>query len=366
MPRSAAMPGPGGWPANRLENAMKALVYRGLGCKAVEDRPKPQLQAPGDAIVKIAKTTICGTDLHILKGDVPTCAPGRILGHEGVGTVDSVGAGVTAFKPGDRVLISCISACGKCEYCRRGMYSHCTTGGWILGNEIDGTQAEYVRTPHADTSLYPIPEGTDEEALVMLSDILPTGFECGVLNGKVAPGSTVAIVGSGPIGLAALLTAQFYAPAEIVMIDLDDNRLEVARRFGATHTVNSGDGKAVEKVKALTGGRGVDAAIEAVGVPATFLLCEELVAPGGTIANVGVHGTKVDLHLETLWSRNIAITTRLVDTVTTPMLLKTVQSRKIDPKLLITHRFRLSQIMEAYDTFARAAETGALKVIIEA
>jgi alcohol dehydrogenase len=345
---------------------MKALVYRGPGNKAVEDRPKPELQAPGDAIVQITKTTICGTDLHILKGDVATCAPGRILGHEGVGVIDSVGAGVTAFRPGDHVLISCISACGKCEYCRRGMYSHCTTGGWILGNEIDGTQAEYVRIPHADTSLYSIPQGADEEALVMLSDILPTGFECGVLNGKVAPGSTVAIVGAGPIGLAALLTAQFYSPAEIIMIDLDDNRLEVARRFGATQTVNNGDGTAVEKVRALTGGRGVDTAMEAVGVPSTFVLCQDLVAPGGIIANIGVHGSKVDLHLESLWSRNIAITTRLVDTVTTPMLLKTVQSKKLEPKLLITHRFRLDQILDAYDTFARAASTRALKVIIEA
>jgi len=345
---------------------VKALVYRGPGRKALEDRPKPQIQAPGDAIVKMVKTTICGTDLHILKGDVPTCAPGRILGHEGVGTIDSVGPGVTAFKPGDRVLISCISSCGKCDYCRRGMYSHCAAGGWILGNEIDGTQAEYVRTPHADTSLYPIPAGSDEEALVMLSDILPTGFECGVLNGKVAPGSTVAIVGSGPIGLAALLTSQFYAPAEIIMIDLDDNRLEVARRFGASRTINSSDGKAADKVKALTQGRGVDTAIEAVGVPATFLLCQDLVAPGGIIANIGVHGSKVDLHLERLWSQNIAITTRLVDTVTTPMLLKTVQSKKIDPARLITHRFTLDQVLEAYDTFARAAETRALKVIISA
>ena len=345
---------------------MKALVYCGPGNKAVEDRPKPELQAPGDAIVKITKTTICGTDLHILKGDVATCAPGRILGHEGVGVIDSVGSGVTAFRPGDRVLISCISACGKCDYCRRGMYSHCTTGGWILGNEIDGTQAEFARIPHADTSLYPIPQGADEEALVMLSDILPTGFECGVLNGKVAPGSAVSIVGAGPVGLAALLTAQFYSPAEIIMIDLDDNRLEVARHFGATQTVNSGDGKAIEKVKAMTGGRGVDAAIEAVGVPATFGLCQDLVAPGGIIANIGVHGSKVDLHLENLWSRNIAITTRLVDTVTTTMLLKTVQSKRLDPKLLITHRFKLGQILEAYDTFARAATTRALKVIIEA
>jgi alcohol dehydrogenase len=345
---------------------MKAFVYKGPGKKALEDRPVPDVKAPTDATVKIIKTTICGTDLHILKGDVPTCTPGRILGHEGVGIVEKTGPGVTAFHQGDHVLISCISACGKCEYCRRGMYSHCTTGGWILGNTIDGTQAEYVRIPHADTSLYPIPPGADEEALVMLSDILPTGFECGVLNGRVEPGATVAIVGAGPIGLAALLTALFYSPAEIIMIDLDDNRLEVARRFGATQTVNSKDGKAAEKVKALTAGRGADTAIEAVGLPATFLLCEDLVAPGGIIANVGVHGTKVDLHLERLWSENIAITTRLVDTVTTPMLLKTVQSKKIDPKLLITHRFKLDKILDAYETFGHAASTGALKVIIEA
>lgn len=344
---------------------MKALVYGGPGKKALEERAKPRVQAATDAVVKLLKTTICGTDLHILKGDVPTCAPGRVLGHEGVGVVEEVGAGVTAFHRGDHVLISCISSCGKCEYCRRGMYSHCVNGGWILGNEIDGTQAEYVRTPHADTSLYPIPDGSDEDALVMLSDILPTGFECGVLNGKVAPGATVAIVGSGPIGLAALLTAQFYSPAEIIMVDLDDNRLEVARRFGATKTVNSSDGKAAQAIMEMTHGRGVDTAIEAVGVPPTFELCQEIIGPGGTIANIGVHGTKVDLHLERLWSQNIAITTRLVDTVTTPMLLKTVQSKKIDPTQLITHRFKFDQIMDAYDTFARASHTRALKVLVE-
>jgi alcohol dehydrogenase len=280
--------------------------------------------------------------------------------------VDSVGAGVTSFPTGDRVLISCISACGKCDYCRKGMYSHCTTGGWILGNEIDGTQAEYVRIPHADTSLYRIPEGAEEDALVMLSDILPTGFECGVLNGKVQPGDVVGIVGAGPIGLAALLTAQFYSPAEIIMIDLDDSRLEVAKRFGATATVNSKDGKAAEKVMKMTSGRGVDAAIEAVGIPETFVLCEDIVASGGTIANIGVHGVKADLHLERLWSHNITITTRLVDTVTTPMLLKTVRSGKIDPKRLITHHFKLDKILDAYDTFGRAANTRALKVLIEA
>jgi len=345
---------------------MKALVYQGPGKKAVEERPVPEIATPTDAIVKIAKTTICGTDLHILKGDVTTCAPGRILGHEGVGVVERIGAGVTGFNPGDRVLISCISACGRCEYCRRGMYSHCTSGGWILGNQVDGTQAEYVRTPHADTSLYKLPDGVDDEALVMLSDILPTGFECGVLNGKVQPGNSLAIVGAGPIGLAALLTAQFYSPGEIIMIDLDDNRLEVAKRFGATATINAGNGNAAEAVMKKTAGRGVDTAIEAVGIPASFLTCEAIVAPGGTIANVGVHGVKVDLHLERLWSQNITITTRLVDTVTMPMLLKTVQSRKINPQLLITHRFKLDHIRDAYDTFSNAASSQALKVIIEA
>src|SRR5580698_8557366 len=245
-------------PATRARDTtaatMKAFVYRGPGKKALEDRPRPEIQASGDAIVKIVKTTICGTDLHILKGDVATCEPPRILGHEGVGIVDEVGPAVTAFKAGDRVLISCVSACGKCVYCRKQMYSHCTTGGWILGNSIDGTQAELVRIPHADTSLYPIPDGADEEALVMLSDILPTGFECGVLNGKVQPGGSVAIVGVGPVGLAALLTAQLYSPAEIIVIDLDDNRLEAAMRFGATARVNSTDGKALEAIMKITGG----------------------------------------------------------------------------------------------------------------
>lgn len=345
---------------------MKALVYQGPGKKALESRPMPQIKTPTDAIVKILKTTICGTDLHILKGDVPTCQPGRILGHEGVGVVDSVGSGVTSVKPGDHVLISCITSCGKCEYCRRGMYSHCADGGWILGNKIDGTQAEYVRTPHADTSLYKIPAGVNEESVVMLSDIFPTGFECGVINGKIKPGDTVAIVGSGPIGLAALLTAQFYTPSKIIMIDVDDNRLAVSKTLGATDTINSSSGKAIEQLMALTDGVGVDVAIEAVGVPATFIMCEDIIAPGGIIANIGVHGVKADLHLEKLWDRNITITTRLVDTVTTPMLLKTVQSKKIDPQKLITHRFSLDNILDAYETFGKAAKAQALKVIISA
>ncbi|MEO6609510.1 MAG: zinc-dependent alcohol dehydrogenase family protein, partial [Aestuariivirga sp.] len=303
-------------------------------------------------------------DLHILKGDVPTAKPGRILGHEGVGVIDSVGTSVTLFKKGDHVLMSCVSACGTCSFCRKQMYSHCIHGGWILGNTIDGTQAEFVRTPFADMSLYHLPKGANEEALVMLSDILPTGFECGVLNGKVVPGSTVAIVGAGPVGLAALLTAKFYSPASIIMIDLDDNRLAIAKKFGATSTVNSTDGKAVEAVMKLTDKAGVDTAIEAVGIPATFELCEQIVAAGGRIANIGVHGKPASLHLEKLWDRNIAITTRLVDTATIPMLFKTAAAKTIDPALLITHRFSLGEGEAAYETFGNAAKTKALKVII--
>jgi alcohol dehydrogenase len=343
---------------------IKALVYHGPGKKTWEDKPGPTIIKSTDAIVKILKTTICGTDLHILKGDVPEVTDGRTLGHEGVGIVYEVGSAVSNFKKGDHVLISCITSCGKCDYCKKGMYSHCDDGGWVLGHLIDGTQAEYVRIPHADNSLYPIPGGADEEALVMLSDILPTGFECGVLNGQVKPGDIVAIVGSGPIGLAALLTAQFYSPSEIIMIDPDDNRLSIAKTFGATQVINNLTVNVVEQIKSITKGKGVDVAIEAVGIPETFGLCTEIVGPGGHVANIGVHGKSVTLHLETLWSKNITITTRLVDTVTTPMLLKTVGSQKIDPSRLITHRFRLDQIIDAYDTFANAAKENALKVIL--
>ena len=346
---------------------MKALVYHGPGKKAWEERPKPGLQQATDAIVKVARTTICGTDLHILKGDVPEVTDGRILGHEGLGVVEEVGSGVSSFKKGDRVLISCITSCGKCPACKKAMYSHCQNGGgWILGHLIDGTQAEYVRIPYADTSLYAVPKGVDEDALVMLSDILPTGFEIGVLNGKVKPGDTVAIVGGGPVGLAALLTAQFFSPAELIMVDLDDNRLEVAKKLGATKVVNSGDGKAAEKVLALTGGEGVDVAIEAVGIPATFDICQDIVTAGGHVANVGVHGKPVSLKLEKLWIQNVTITTGLVDTNTTPMLLKNVVASRLEPKKLITHTFALDDVLKAYDTFANAAKEKALKVILRA
>jgi alcohol dehydrogenase len=272
---------------------------------------------------------------------------------------------VSNFKAGDRVLISCISSCGKCGNCKKGMFSHCENGGgWILGNVIDGTQAEYVRIPFADNSLYAIPEGADEEAVVMLSDILPTGFECGVINGQVKPGDTVAIVGGGPIGLAALLTAQFYSPAELIMIDIDQNRLDVATHLGATQVVNNSDGTAVAKIMALTNNRGVDVAIEAIGIPASFGVCQEIVTAGGHIANIGVHGKPVQLNLDKLWSHNITLTTRLVDTVTTPMLLKTVMSGKVQPTQLITHHFTLSEIMKAYDVFGDAMKERALKVIL--
>ena len=343
---------------------MKALTYQGPGEKSWAEVPTPVVDKPTDAIVRILHTTICGTDLHILKGDVPEVAKGTVLGHEGVGVIESVGSAVRNFKPGDHVLISCITSCGSCPNCRRQMYSHCADGGWILGHLIDGTQAEYVRIPHADNSLYPVPAGADEEALVMLSDILPTGFEIGVLAGKVKPGDSVVIVGAGPVGMAALLTAQFYSPAMLIVVDGDTNRLEVAQRFGATHVIDINTQKAVERIFELTQGVGVDVAIEAVGIPASFDTCQSVVAPGGSIANVGVHGKSVELHLEKLWIQNVTISTGLVNTNTTPMLMKTVQSGKVDAGQLITHRFALNDILQAYEVFGNAAKEKAMKVIL--
>jgi alcohol dehydrogenase len=345
---------------------MKALTYNGPGQKSWTNKANPVIEKPTDAIIRITRTTICGTDLHILKGDVPAVTPGRALGHEGVGIVEEVGSAVRNFKKGDHVLISCVTSCGSCTNCKRQMYSHCADGGWILGHMIDGTQAEYVRVPHADNSMYPVPEGADEEALVMLSDILPTGFEIGVLNGRVGPGDVVAIVGSGPIGMAALLTAQFLSPARIIMIDLDPNRLAVAKTFGATDTICAAGEEAVAAVMEMTGGTGVDVAIEAVGIPITFDVCQEILAPGARLANVGVHGKGVNLRLEKLWIRNVTIATGLVNTNTTPMLLKTVQAGKINPAQLITHRFPLDKIEEAYQVFSDAAREKAIKVILYA
>lgn len=346
---------------------MKALVYHGPGQKAWEEVPKPVIKDPTDAIIRVTKTTICGTDLHIMKGDVAAVTDGRILGHEGVGVVEEVGSGVSNFKVGDRVLMSCITSCGKCDYCKQGVFAHCENGGgWILGHLIDGTQAEYVRIPYADNSMYPIPEGSDEDALVMLSDILPTGYEIGVLKGQVSPGDVVAIVGGGPVGLAALLTAQFYSPGEIIMVDIDPNRLDAAMKFGATKTVNNANGDAAAQIMELTDGKGVDVAIEALGIPATFEVCQDIVKAGGNIANVGVHGKSVELKLEKLWIHNVTITTGLVSTNTTPQLLKVVQSGKLDAAQLVTHHFKLDEMIEAYEVFGNAAKEKALKVILSA
>ncbi len=343
---------------------MQALVYHGPQRLALEERPRPTLREATDAIVRITMTTICGTDLHILNGDVPTVDDGRILGHEGVGLVEEVGPNVRGFKPGDKVLISLITSCGRCSFCRRGMFSHCRAGGWLLGNRIDGTQAEYVRIPLADTGLYLLPPEADDEAVVMLSCILPTGLECGVLNGKVSPGDVVAIIGDGPVGLATLLTAQLYSPAEIMVIGHHDNRLAVAHSFGASRILNSQDGKAAERIRALTNGAGVDVAIEAVGAPAAFELCQAIIAPGGRIAVVGVHGRAVELHLEKLWAANITLTTRLVDAGSTPMLLKMVQAGRLAAKQLVSHRLAFPEIIKAYDIFGHSTKERALKVVL--
>ncbi len=344
---------------------MKAVVYRGPGTVALEEKPKPKLEKATDCLVKILKTTICGTDLHIRKGDVPTVEVGRTLGHEGIGVVEEAGSAVLDYQPGDRVLISCITSCGRCARCKIKMYSHCESGGWILGNRIDGTQAEYVRIPFADTSLYHLPEGVVEEPLVMLSDIFPTGYEAGVLKGQIKLGDTVAIIGAGPIGLATLLTAQFCCPSQIIVVDIDDYRLQMAKKLGATMTINDRDNQAVEKIMQHTNQNGVDVSIEAVGTPKTFDTCQRILAPGGFLANIGVHGESVSLHLENLWHENITLTTALVDTFTIPILLKIVGSGKLHPEQLITHHFSLNDAMKAYDVFGDASKEQALKVILQ-
>jgi alcohol dehydrogenase len=345
---------------------MKALVYEGPGQKSWKEVPDPVITSDTDAIIQVDLTTICGSDLHILKGDVPETPIGLILGHEAVGTVQHVGTSVKTIKVGDRVLVSCISACGACRYCREGRYGQCLGGGgWILGHTIDGTQAELVRVPFADTSTYLIPKGVDDESMLMLADILPTAFEVGVLNGHIQPGDVVAVVGAGPIGLSAITSAKLFSPSKIIAIDLVDDRLDAAKRFGAELTINNAHQDPVALVQGLTDGLGVDVAIEAVGVPATFELCASLVRPGGRVANIGVHGKPATLHLETLWTRDVTITTGLVDTYSTPRLLSLVANQMIDAKQFVTHRFDLNDIDAAYDTFARAGDTGALKVALK-
>ena len=344
---------------------MRALVYHGPNKKAWEEVPRPTLVDTTDAIVRVDAVTICGTDLHILKGDVPETTDGTILGHEAVGTVEEVGHGVKNVKVGDRVLVSCITACGACRFCREGRYGQCLGGGgWILGHTIDGTQAEYVRVPFADTSTYPVPAGASDEEVLMLADILPTSYEVGVLNGAVSPGDVVAIVGAGPIGLAAVVTARLFSPSHIVSIDLVDARLDAAKRMGADVIVNPSREGALEIVEGLSGGLGADVTIEAVGTPETFELAVDLVRPGGHVANVGVHGKAATLHLERLWIRDVTITTGLVDTYSTPTLLRLVSSGQLDAASFVTHRFGLDQFEEAYDVFARAGETEALKVVL--
>ncbi len=352
---------------------MKALVYHGPDQKAWEEVPDPKIINPTDVIVQVDATTICGTDLHILKGDVPAVTDGRILGHEGVGTITEVGSAVSKLVVGDRVIISCITSCGSCSYCRQQLPSHCldeegTSGiGWIFGHLIDGTQAEYVRVPFAESSLHKLPAGVSDEAAVMLSDIMPTGFEIGVRNGKVQPGDVVAVVGAGPVGLSAMMTAGLYGPSRVIAIDLDDNRLAQAMTFGATDSVNSGNAGWMDELMAMTeDGLGVDVAIEAVGVPQTFQMALDIIRAGGTVANVGVHGKSVELQLQDLWIKDIDITTGLVSATTTPMLLKLVAQGKLTPDRFVTHRFTFENIMDAYDTFSRAAQTNALKVVITA
>lgn len=346
---------------------MKALVYEGNPTPRWQEVPDPELRQATDAIVRVDAVTICGTDLHILGGDVPEVTSGRILGHEAVGTVTAVGQAVQNLAVGDRVLVSCVSACGHCRFCRDGRYGQCLGGGgWILGHLIDGTQAEYVRVPFADNSTHKIPDGVTDEQMVMLADILPTSYEVGVLAGAVQPGDVVAIIGAGPIGLAAIATAGLYSPRHIVAIDIADARLEAARKFGADVVVNSRSEDVGRVIGELTGGLGADVTMEAVGRPETFEQAVELVRACGHVANLGVHGAPATLHLETIWIKDLTITTGLVDTRSTPTLIDLVAGHRLDTSPMITHRFGLDEFEEAYDVFGRAAETGALKVLLTA
>jgi alcohol dehydrogenase len=262
--------------------------------------------------------------------------------------------------------MSCVSSCGRCRFCKEGRYGQCLGGGgWIFGHLINGLQAEYARVPFADNSVYKVPAQLTDEQVLFLADILPTSFEVGVLNGMVSPGDTVAIVGAGPIGLAAILTARLYTPGNIIAIDPADSRLDSARRFGADTTINNGNEAAVAQVMELTDGLGADVAFEAVGVPETFELAADLIRPGGRVANIGVHGKAAHLHLEKLWIRDVTITTGLVDTFSIPQLMRLIASGRLDPSLFATHRFPLGETMAAYDTFADAANSGALKVVLQ-
>jgi len=343
---------------------MKGLVYGGPGQRTWTDIPDAQIQDPRDAVIRVDAVTICGTDLHILGGDVPEVTPGRVLGHEAVGTVVELGSGVSGLAVGDRVLASCISACGVCRYCRTGSYGQCLGGGgWILGHLVDGVQSEYARIPFADLSTYQLPDRVSNESAVLLADILPTSYEVGVLNGQVRPGDTVVVVGTGPIGLAAILGSRLYSPAHIIAVDKAESRLQAAKLFGADTTVLA-DEDPLAVVRSLTDGLGADVVMEAVGTPGTFELCTTLVRPGGRVANIGVHGKPATLHLEDLWIRNVTITTGLVDTYSTPRLLDMLVAGQFDTGHMVTHRFALDQIMEAYDVFSRPAETGALKVVL--
>lgn len=345
---------------------MKALVYHGPGQRGWDTVADPTIIDQTDIVVRIDTSTICGSDLHILKGDVPETTPGTVLGHEAVGTVQEIGASVSTVAVGDRVLLSCISSCGRCGFCKEARYGQCLGGGgWIFGHLINGLQAEYARVPFADNSVYKVPEHLNDEQVLFLSDILPTAYEVGVLNGKVAPGDVVAVVGAGPIGLAAILTASLYTPGRIVAIDLADGRLESAQQFGADVTINNGREDALALIMELTDGLGADVAFEAVGVPDTFELATALIRPGGRVANIGVHGHSATLHLEKLWTRDVTITTGLVDTRTIPRLMKLVIDGRLDPTVFATHRFALEDTMSAYDTFADAAKTNALKVVLE-
>lgn len=347
-----------------MANTMKAFVYHGPEKMSLDQVPKPTIIKPTDAIVKVTTSTICGTDKHIRHGGMPEVEPGRIIGHEFCGIVEEVGSSVNKFKKGDKVAVSCVTQCMDCYYCRRGMYSQCTTGSWIYGYMIDGCQADYVRVPYADSGMYIIPDSLTDEDVLFVGDILSTGY-FGAENGNIQPGDTVAVFGSGPVGMCAMATARLWGPARIVAVDIDDSRLEFAKKNGwADYGLNPQKVDVVQALKDMTGGRGADVTIEANGFEPTFKGAIDGVRAGGTVSLIGVFEKPQVVEMNKLWIKNIAIKMGLVNANRISELIDLIKEGKLNMKPLITHTLPLSQVAEGYDIFEERRDN-AIKVVLK-
>jgi alcohol dehydrogenase len=350
---------------------MRAAVFHGPGDIRIDEVPRPT-PGPGEAVIRVTLTTICGTDVHILKGEYPV-TPGTIVGHEPVGVIDELGAGVTGYEVGDRVLVGAITPCGQCHACLSGNLSQCghgsgyeAIGGWRFGNTIDGAQAEYLLVPSAQANLAKIPESLTDEQVVLLADIASTGFS-GAESGRVRIGDTVVVFAQGPIGLCASAGAKLMGAARVIGVDGDANRAAMALRMGADLVLDPATTDVVGEVKRLTGGAGADVAIEALGLQETFESALRCVRPGGTVSSLGVYSGKLQLPYEAfaagLGDHTIVTTLCPGGKERMSRLMRMVESGRFDPTPMITHSFPLSEIGEAYRIFSNRLD-GVLKVAI--